>query len=196
MDKYVYIYQNKLYLNITNRCSNRCKFCIRKGRQGVGKNDLWLKKEPDFNDMVKALEGYDLKKYNEVTFCGFGEPVYNLETLLKTAEFLKSKGCIVRLNTNGQGNLIHGRNIVPELSKVIDVISISLNSSDGVKYQNICLSRFENAYQAILDFAKECLKSIPVVIMTKVDEGDEAENKACEKVCKDLGAVFRLRQKV
>ncbi len=196
MDNYAYIYDNKLYLNITNRCSNRCSFCIRNGRQGLQENNLWLDKEPDFNDTVKALEKYDLNIYKEVTFCGFGEPVYNLDTLLKTAAYLKQKGCTVKLNTNGQGNLIHGRNIAPELRGIIDIISISLNSSDSEKYQQICHSRYKNAYKAVLDFTQECLKYIPVVIMSKVDEGDEEENKACEKVCNNLGATFRLRKKV
>lgn len=196
MNNYVYIYGGKLYLNITNRCSNRCTFCIREGRQGVENNHLWLTKEPSFIDMTAALEKYDLQKYGEATFCGFGEPVYNLETLIKTAKYIKEKGCTVKLNTNGQGNLIHGRNIVPELIGVIDIISISLNAPDSEKYQQICQSRYDDAYSAVLSFTKECVKYLPVVIMSKVDEGNKEENDACEQVCKNIGAEFRLREKV
>ena len=28
-DQYVYVIGNKLYVNLTNRCSNACDFCVR-----------------------------------------------------------------------------------------------------------------------------------------------------------------------
>jgi TatD family-associated radical SAM protein len=197
MNDYVYEYEGNLYLNITNRCSNCCAFCIRNGREGLEGHTLWIDKEPSFEDIKAALEGFDLGKYGEVVFCGFGEPVYNLETLIKTGEYLKRMGKKVRLNTNGQGNLIHKRNIVPELARAIDTVSISLNASSAAKYQEICLSEFgEEGYYGMIEFAKECLKYIDRVILTKVDEGDAEENAACESISKRMGAEFRLRKKV
>lgn len=197
MDNYVYEYEGKLYLNITNRCSNNCTFCIRNGREGLEGKGLWLKKEPAFEDMKESLEKAGIDKYGEAVFCGFGEPTYNLDVLLKTAGYLKAKGKKVRLNTNGQGSLINGRDIVPELAGKIDVISISLNASSGGRYQEKCLSEYgEAAYGEVLDFTKRCVGVIPEVIMSLVDEGDREENIRCEKVCKSCGAKFRLRTKV
>ena len=197
MNNYVYEYEAKLYLNITNRCSNSCTFCIRNGREGLEGNNLWLEKEPDFDAMKTALEKFNLKKYKEVVFCGFGEPLYNLEVLKQTAAYLKTKGVRVRINTNGQGSLINNRNIVPELKGLIDVINISLNASDCVKYQAKCNSEYgQEAYKAVLDFTKQCVKYIEEVTMSLVDEGDISENIKCEKICKKCGAAFRLRTKI
>lgn len=197
MNNFVYKYEGKLYLNITNRCSNACTFCIRNNREGLEGNSLWLDTEPSFLDVIKALTEYDLDLYEDVTFCGFGEPVYNLEVLIDVAKYFKHKGKIVKLNTNGQGNKIHNRNIVPDLAGVIDVISISLNASNSKKYQDICNSEYgTDAYQAVLNFTKECVKYLPKVILSKVDEGDNEENKACENMCQSLGASFRLRKMV
>lgn len=197
MNNYAYEYEGKLYLNITNRCSNSCTFCIRNGREGLEGSSLWLNSEPVFKDMEQALNKFDLGNYKEVVFCGFGEPVCNLEVLKQTASYLKQKGIKVRLNTNGQGNMINRRNIVPELKGLIDVISISLNASDSKKYQEKCNSEYgEAAYEAVLEFATECVKAIPKVIMSMVDEGDSAENERCEIICKKCGAAFRLRKKI
>ena len=147
--------------------------------------------------MKAALQAFDLEKYGEVVFCGFGEPVFNLETLIETGKYLRQMGKKVRLDTNGHGNLIHKRDIVPQLAQAVDDVSISLNASSAAKYQQHCFSQFgEEAYYAVLDFAKECLKHIGRVILTKVDEGDEEENAACERIARQLGAGFRLRKKI
>lgn len=197
MDNYVYEYEGKLYLNITNRCSNNCSFCIRTGRDGLEGNTLWLKNEPSFEDMQKALSKFDLSKYAEVVFCGFGEPAENLDTLVKTAAFLKKMGKTVRLNTNGQGSLIHGKDIIPMLKGIIDVVSISLNASNAKKYQEKCSSVYgEDAYNAVLGFARECVGKFPRVVLSLVDEGDRCENQRCAQIAKECGAEFRLRTKV
>lgn len=195
--KYAYIYDGKLYLNITNKCSNKCSFCIRNDNSGIGGNDLWLSGDADFEGVKKALGEYNLDDFNEVIFCGFGEPVCNLEVLKQTAKYLKDMGKTIRLNTNGQGNLINGRNIVPELKGLIDIVSISLNASDAEKYQDICRSKYGiSAYDAVLEFAALCSKELPQVIMSKVDEGDEAENEKCRLICEKLGVKFRLRKMI
>lgn len=197
MNKYAYIYDGKLYLNITNKCSNKCTFCIRNDNKGIGGNELWLKGDADFEGVKNALLQFDLSKYDEVIFCGFGEPLENLEVLKQTAKYLKGLGKKIRLNTNGQGNLIHRRNIVGELKGLIDTVSISLNASDGEKYQKICKSKFgEKAFDAMLEFASLSVKELPEVILSKVDEGDTEENEACRSISQNIGAKFRLREKI
>jgi len=197
MNNYTYIFNNQLYLNITNKCSNNCSFCVRLDCNGVEGNELWLDKEASFPDMKESLKKYDLRNFEEVVFCGFGEPTSNYETLIKTAEYLKKNGVkTLRLNTNGQGSLFNQRNIVPELAGYIDIISISLNASNAAEYQDVCKSVFgEKGFFAMLDFAKECLKYVKSVYMTKVDAGDDAENKRCEVLCRQLGAKFKLRER-
>lgn len=193
---YVYRFEGKLYLNITNKCSNNCDFCIRNGRDGLEGNTLWLSKEPTFDDMVKAFAEWDLSEFSEIVFCGFGEPTENLEVLKQTAAYLKNNGYKTRLNTNGQGSLVHGRDIVPELVGLIDVVSVSLNSSNAYGYQTICRSAYgEIAYEEMLKFTRSCAKHLPRVVMSVVDDGDEMENKRCEQICLSCGAEFRLRTK-
>lgn len=197
MNNYAYLYEGKLYLNLTNKCSNACEFCLRNYLDGVGGNNLWLEKEPTFDDVKNSLNKFRLEKFDEVIFCGFGEPLCNFAVLKQSAEYLKQSGKKVRLNTNGQGNLINGRDITPELKGLIDAVNISLNYSTREKYQSACRSVYgENAFDAMLDFAEKCKKVIPEVILSKVDEGDEEDNKACEEICRRLGVKFRLRKKV
>lgn len=197
MNNYAYLYNGKLYLNITNKCSNNCVFCLRNNRNGVEGDNLWLSRDAMYEDVINSLKKFDLQKYDEITFCGFGEPVCNFEVLKQTAKYLKSLNKKVRLNTNGQGNIINGRNIAPELKGIIDSVSISLNASNARNYQKLCRSRYgENAYDAVIEFAKECAKVIGDVTLTKVDEGDSEENAACKNICDSLGIKFRLRKKI
>ena len=46
MNTLTYVYDNKIYLNLTNKCSNNCEFCIRHTGDGVLDYYLWLDKEP------------------------------------------------------------------------------------------------------------------------------------------------------
>ena len=73
MDTYIYELKGKVYLNITNRCSNRCEFCIRSNSDSLVGYDMKLKKEPTFEDMKKALDEYS-SPFTEAVFCGYGEP--------------------------------------------------------------------------------------------------------------------------
>lgn len=67
-NNYVYEFGDSLYLNITNRCPNNCEFCIRNIKDGVSGSELWLLKEPTYQELVDDLSMYDLKKYKEVVF--------------------------------------------------------------------------------------------------------------------------------
>ena len=88
-----YAVGKNLYLNITNRCPCACTFCIRTMCDGAyGSDPLWLDHEPSMEEIREALDKEDLSHYQEVVFCGFGEPTERLETLCETAKLLKARG--------------------------------------------------------------------------------------------------------
>ena len=62
MNTLTYVYDNKIYLNLTNKCSNNCEFCIRHTGDGVLDYYLWLDKEPTADEVIE-----DLKKYMTLT---------------------------------------------------------------------------------------------------------------------------------
>lgn len=183
---------NKLYLNLTNRCTNDCEFCIRRGSKGMEGHNLWLEHEPDYAEVIEAIG--DPRKYEEVVFVGFGEPLTRIDLVKDVAKWLKEQGMRVRVDTNGHGNLIHGRNIVPELEGLVDTVSISLNATTPEKYDAVCHSVYGlEAYQAMLDFAREAKQYIPRVIMSVVDYGDIDVANARE-ITDKLGVELRVRE--
>ncbi|MGE5577204.1 MAG: TatD family nuclease-associated radical SAM protein [Syntrophothermus sp.] len=183
---------DSLYVNVTNRCTNNCTFCIRHTSPGVGGYNLWLKEEPSVEEMLAAIG--DPTRFKEVVFCGYGEPLIRVDEVIQVARALKARYRIpIRINTNGQANLIHGRNVVPELAGLVDVVSISLNAESAEKYQSLSHSRYgPAAYQAVLDFARECAKYIPRVVLTVVDV-PEVDIEASRQIARDLGVEFRVR---
>jgi len=192
---YVYEFGDNLYLNITNRCPNNCEFCLRKFKDGVSGNKLWLLKEPTFEELKEDISLFPLGKYNEVVFCGFGEPTCNLSVMSQIGPYLKSKGCKIRLNTNGLGNLINNRTDVAKIiAKFVDYVSISLNASTAEGYDEICRSKFgKDAFYAMLDFAKQCVEEGIDTTMSVVDFIGEEEIAACAKIVESTGAKFRVR---
>ncbi|MDP2808062.1 MAG: YchF/TatD family DNA exonuclease [bacterium] len=189
--KIAYQIRNSLYLNITNRCTNACVFCIRQKTDFIKGHNLRLGREPDLQEVIGAIG--DPSKYKEVVFCGYGEPLLRLDLVKQVAEDLKNKKARVRINTNGQGNLIAGRNIVPELAGLIDEISISLNVHSGEAYDNICPSRFgSRAYQEVKDFAVECRRAGIKTVVTIMDmPGVDLE--LAKQTAKELGVNLRIR---
>lgn len=197
-NNYVYEFGDSLYLNITNRCPNKCEFCIRNIKNGVSGNDLWILKEPTYQELIDDIALYPLDKYKEIVFCGFGEPMCALSLISQVAPYLKSKGCKIRINTNGLGNLINERDDVPKLiAPYIDYISISLNASNAQTYQEICRSKYgEQAFYAMLDFAKGCVEAGIDTTMSVVDFIGEEEIEACRKIVEQTGAHFRVRETI
>lgn len=189
-----YRIRDSLYLNTTNRCTNACVFCAKFRDFTVKGHCLQLDHEPDAAEVKKAIG--DPAQYQEVVFCGYGEPLLRLDLVSEIARWLKEHGIRVRINTDGQANLVHGRNILPELAGLVDAISISLNAPDAETYQHICRSSFgTKAYPAVLDFIREAKKHIPSVTASIVTLPG-IDQEACRRIAEELGVNFRLRQYV
>ena len=186
-----YKIRNTLYLNLTNRCTNECIFCVRFHTDYVKGHNLRLSDEPTEEELKAAIK--DPAQYKEVVFCGYGEPLLRLDVVKHVASWIKKKKGKVRINTNGHANLIYKRNILPELHGLVDSMSISLDAHDEVTSNNICKPTFENAFQGVLSFIKEARKYIPEVRVTVVTvKGVDIEKS--RKLAEDLGVDFRVRK--
>ena len=188
----VYKIRNSLYINMTNRCPNRCIFCPRSEDPNVRGHNLGIKTEPDEMEIIQAVG--DPSRYDEVVFCGFGEPLLRLPQVKEVARLLKGKGARIRLNTNGLGSLLWKRDIVPELSGLIDVFSISLNAHTNEQYQALCQPSFgAEAFPALLEFVRSCVRESVQTVCTVVSHPD-VNIGACEELARSLGAEFRVRK--
>lgn len=186
-----YRIRDSLYLNITNKCTNKCGFCVKSRTSYVKGHNLRLEKEPSALQVIKAIK--DPGAFKEIVFCGIGEPLLRLDVVKKVSAWIKKNGGKVRINTNGQGNLIHGRNILPELQGIVDSISVSLDAEDAKKYEKICKPAIKGAYEGVLSFVREAVKVIPEVKVTVVKiPGVNIEK--CEKIAGDLGVELRVRE--
>lgn len=186
-----------LYLNLTNQCPCACTFCIRNNSDGAyGSDPLWLEHEPTMEEIKADLSKRDISAYNEVIFCGFGEPTCRLDALLETAKWLKSNCETVkfRLNTNGLGDLVNNRPIAEELCEIIDTISISLNAGTKEEYMKVTRPKFENAWEAMHKFTADCVNTgKSQVVMSVVDVISPEQIEASREVAESLGAVLRVR---
>lgn len=191
----LYTYKNEVYVNLTNKCDCSCTFCIRSHKDGVGDADtLWHKKDPALEEVTAAMDAFDFTGYQELVYCGYGEPTCALENLVASAKYAKEKyGIKVRINTNGLGNLYNGKDIVPELMGTVDVVSISLNAPDEKKYMEVTRPQFENAFQGMLDFASECREKGLEVRFTVVDVLPDEEIKASRQLAESMGIGLRVR---
>jgi len=189
--KIAYRIRDSLYLNITNCCSNRCTFCAKFRDFHVKGHQLKLDHEPDFDEVIAAIG--DPTGYEEVVFCGYGEPLLRLDLVKEVATWLKQRGIKVRINSDGQANLVHQRNVLPELKGLIDELSISLNAPNTAEYQRICQSCFgAEGYDAVKDFIHQAPTYIPKVIASAVTVPG-IDIKACEQLAEELGVEFRTR---
>lgn len=195
MNTFVYTIGDAVYINLTNKCTNRCSFCVRDRHEGVGGYDLRLDREPSVQEVLDQLK--KMPDYSEAVFCGYGEPMIRLEELKEIAEYLKSRDTEVRINTNGHANLVHKRNVVPELKGIVDVISISLNAPDPDSYHEVCNSIYKrDAFSAVIEFAKQCSKCIDKVILSVVDVIPQEEIEKCREIAKEIGTSFRIRHMI
>ncbi len=191
----LYEYGGGLYINLTNACTNKCEFCIR-DFSGIKGYDLWLNHNPSADEVIDELKKVSLDKYDEIVYCGYGEPMIRINELIKSADYIKSVcGAKIRLNTNGHANLIHKRDVTPDLEGRIDVVSISLNGKDEEQYIKLCKPELEGAYDAVLDFTEKCKAYVPKVILSVVDTYiSEDDIQKCGKIAKKLGVEFRVRK--
>ncbi len=192
----LYTYKNQVYANITNRCDCSCTFCVRSLKDAVGDSEtLWHRTEPTLAEIKKAIDSFDFSAYSELGYCGYGEPTCALDNLLKSAAYVKERYPVaIRLNTNGLGNLYHGRNIVPELAQVVDSVSISLNAPTAEKYQAVTRPQFENAYPALLEFAALSQASFRHTQLSIVDVLPADEIAACRKIADERGICLKVRK--
>lgn len=186
-----------LYVNLTNKCPCACTFCLRQTRDEMeGSGSLWLDREPTVEEVEKEFDKFPPDTYKDIVFCGFGEPTERLDDLLEVVEFAKKKfGKKIRINTNGLGNLIHGKDITPLLKDKIDILSISLNTPNAEEYYKLTRNKFGiQSFQAMLDFAKEAKKYVPEVVMTTVETTITKDEEAqCQDICDSLGVRYRIR---
>ena len=190
--KIAYRIRNSLYLNITNRCSNHCSFCAKFEDFTVKGHNLLLDAEPSFSEVMSAIG--TIHGIDEVVFCGYGEPLLRLELVKQVAAELRRRNCRIRINTDGQANLAHGRNVLPELAGLVDCISVSLNAADGATYNKLCSSPFgEAGFTAVCDFIRMASEHIPQVVATAVTVAG-VDCDACRTLAESLGAEFRSRE--
>jgi radical SAM enzyme (TIGR04100 family) len=193
----LYVYNDNIYANLTNKCPCRCSFCIRQSKDAIGNAEtLWHKVDPTIDEIKKAVDDFDFTGYKELVFCGYGEPTNALDNLIETAKYVKEKhpDIKLRLNTNGLGNLINERSITKDLSRYIDSVSISLNTCSSEKYDEVCRPIFPNAYEAMLEFAKEAKESFGHTQFSIVDTIPKEDIEECEKIAENMGIYLRIRK--
>ena len=194
-----YPVKSGLYVNLTNRCPCACEFCLRNNAPGVfGSDSLWLEREPTVDEIIASIESRNLDDFTELVFCGYGEPTERLDDLLSVAGRLKSirPQMLVRVNTNGLSDLIHGEPTAAKFKGLVDTVSISLNTPDPEEYLKVCRPKFGlESWQSMLDFAKSCRDYVPNVVMTIVDAPvttPEVQEK-CKAITDSLGVRLRIR---
>lgn len=202
----VYLLDGKIYINLTNRCTNDCIFCLRKDKDDVVGQTLWLDNE---NSTAKdVIEQFELKKnelvnmhhspFTEVIFCGYGEPMLKFDVLKQVAEYIKKQypETKIRVNTNGHANYVYKKNIVPECKGLIDEFSVSLNGATKEEYNELSQPKFDQAYEEVKKFIKACSDENISVVASIVEgyKGRHLDLNKCEKIANELGAKFRVRE--
>lgn len=195
----VYILDGKIYINLTNMCTNDCIFCLRRDKDDVCGQDMWLKSEKiTSEDVIEQLNKYEDKIAKGVTFCGYGEPTMKFEVLKQVAEYIKHNypDTFIKVNTNGHGNVINKKDILPELKGLVDEFSISLNAQNSDLYKELSQPKIDNAYEAMKDFAKKAYENGFKTTLSVVSgyKDYDVDLALCEKIAKDLHASFRNRE--
>lgn len=193
----VYELDKKVYINLTNRCTNECIFCLRQDKDDVCGQELWLDSE-DFTseDVIEQLKKFNLS--SEVIFCGYGEPMLKFEVLRQVAKYIKETypEIKIRVNTNGHANFIYKKNVVPELVGLVDEFSVSLNASNSEEYDELSQPKFENAYEEVKKFIKCSADAGIETVASIVDgyKGRRLDVEKCREIAESLGAKLRVRE--
>ncbi len=202
----VYLLDGKIYINLTNRCTNDCIFCLRKDKDDVVGQTLWLDNEnSNADDVIKQFEEkrnellttHNLP-FKEVIFCGYGEPMLKFDVMKQVAKYIKDKypETKIRVNTNGHANYVYKKNVVPECKGLIDEFSVSLNGSTKEEYDELSQPKFDEAYDEMKKFIKACSDEGISVVASVVEgyKGRHLDLEKCEEIAKSLGAKFRVRE--
>lgn len=188
-----YRIDDRLYLNITDRCTLGCTFCPKtQGIHRVHDYDLTLDHRPTQAEILVAID--DPKRFSEVVFCGFGEPTLRLNLLLDTAQHIKQNGGRVRVNTDGLANLVHKRNVLPEMAGRIDALSVSMNAHNDATYRMHCAPALAGSFTSMQRFLEDAPRYIPDVTATAIDGLEGVDIPACEALANRLGVKFRRRR--
>jgi TatD family-associated radical SAM protein len=187
-----YVIGDSLYLNITDRCTLECTFCPKtQGILQVHEYDLTLDHRPSSQEIIAAID--DPAAYQEVVFCGYGEPTLRLKVLLEVAKYIKAHGGRVRVNTDGLANLANKRNVLPELAECVDALSISLNAQNAEVYDRHCQPALAGSFEQMLDFVAEAPHYIADVTATAIDGLEGVDIAACRELAEARGVKFRRR---
>ena len=198
MQNITYHVKSAIYANLTNRCPCACTFCLRQFGPGAhGSVPLWLEREPTAEEVCEDLKKWNWRKYKELVFCGYGEPTERLDALVEVAKWMRKNHpeVKIRVNTNGLGDLIWGRDITADLM-VVDIVSVSLNTDDAQEYEKVCRPKFgAAAYPAMKTFTQNAARRGIKVVMTIVDEPvtTKEQQARCEAIAENLGATLRIR---
>ncbi len=194
----VYTLDGKIYINLTNRCTNDCIFCLRNDKDDVCGQTLWLDSE-DFTaqDVIEQLKTQNLPS-EEVIFCGYGEPMLKFAILKEVCEYIRKNypNTKIRVNTNGHANYVYGRNVLPELKGLVDLFSVSLNGKDSDEYDELSQPKFDGAYDEVKKFIKACSDEGFEVVASVVEgyKGRHIDLESCKNTASELGAEFRARE--
>lgn len=202
----VYLLDGKIYINLTNKCTNDCIFCLRKDKDDVVGQTLWLDNEnstaqdviEQFKIKRKELLTTHNSQFTETIFCGYGEPMLKFDVLKEVAKYIKENypDTKIRVNTNGHANFVYKRNVVPELKGLVDEFSVSLNGATKEEYGELSQPVFNEAYEEVKKFIQACSNEGISVVASVVEgyKGRHLDLETCEQIAKDLGAKFRVRE--
>jgi TatD DNase family protein len=192
MNTIVYVFGENLYLNITNRCTMACPYCIKnKWDNNFNGNNLKLEKEPSAKEVIESI--CDPKKYKEIIFCGYGDALIRIEEVKEIAKWIKENGGTVRINTAGLANAYHDKNILPELKGLVDIISISLNGANSEEHNRINNPMLKDkSFDEIIKFVTEAKKYISEVVVTVV-EFPGFDTSKVKEIADKLDVRFRSR---
>lgn len=193
----IYKYYCGVYLNITNKCPCNCAFCIRSKGDAVGDaKEMWFDTEPTIEEIKKAIDDYDFSDVDKAVFCGYGEPTCALDNMIEAADYIRTvnPNIKLRVNTNGLSDLINGKPTAELICRHFDSVSVSLNEPDSEKYDKITRNPYNGkAFDAMLQFTKDCVAYCDDVRMTVVDVISPEDIEKSRKVCESTGAKFRVR---
>jgi TatD family-associated radical SAM protein len=160
-----------------------------------GEGNLWLEKDPTASEVIEEFRRFDFEGYEELIYCGYGEPTCAIDVLLESAKYFKEHyPQKIRINTNGLGSLYNKRDILPELNQVADSYSISLNAPDKKRYNEVSRPKWENSFEEMIRFATEAHTAGKEVCLSVVTYIEEEEISRCKDLAKKLGIPLKIRE--